>query len=72
MQYLVLQGLKSECIAFLKDVAPLLHICLHITPLLTKSATTRIIMHALLLNDITESNIHIPSKTMHGCDAVLS
>ncbi len=36
MQYLVLQGLKSECIAFLEDVAPLLHICLHITALVSK------------------------------------
>lgn len=72
MQYPVLQSLKSECIAFLEDVAPLLHICLHITALLSKSASTHIILHDLLLIDVTESNMHIPSKTMQGRDVVLS
>ncbi len=68
----MLQGLKSECIAFLEDVAPLLHICLHITPLLTKAASTHVISHALLLIDMTESNMHMPSKTMNVCGFVLS
>jgi len=70
VQYLVLQGLKSECIAFLKDVAPLLHICLHIT--ITKSPTTHSILHALLLIDMTQSVMHMTSKTMHGCEVILS
>lgn len=71
VQYLVLQSLKSECIAFLEDMAPLLHICLRITALLTKSASIHIILHALLV-DMTESVMHTRSKTMHGCEVVLS